>query len=176
MITRLSPMAAICLAAVAATPVFAHASTPYRDETRGFSIAVPDGWSAFDGGMMTTSPDDKIRCTVSVRDNPATAGQTQDQVNTDAAATYTPTFWERQFFVGGASGDIDDSGVATFDAHQAPWAKGTVKYSHSALANFEIVMVPAPGKVATVTCVGEPAPYAANQAGATIVINSLRPL
>ena len=176
MITRLSPMAAIGLAALAGLPAIAADAQPYRDETRGFSITVPDGWSSFEGGMMTTSPDAKVRCTVAASANPATVGQLQEQINTDAAATYTPLFWDRQFFVGGASGAIEDSGVASYDAHQAPWAKGTVEYPNAALANFEIVMVPSPGKVTTVTCVGEPDPYAANQAGVTTIINSIRPL
>jgi hypothetical protein len=176
MIARPISIAAFCMAAAVAVPYASAEAKPYRDAERGFTIAVPEGWSAFDGGLMTTSPDSKVRCTVAVSPNAATSGLPQDQVNADAAATYTPIFWERQFFVGGASGAIDDSGVATFDAFQAPWAKGTVEYPRSALANFEIVMVPAPGKVATVTCVGEPEPYAANQAGVTAVINSLRPL
>ncbi len=167
------------LAAAATLIAAAHAETKdvreYKDEARGFSMRLPDGWTDPKGGMMTTSADGSVRCNVTAQPTPKTADMTQDQVNASMQA-YTADIWEQRFFTGGAKGVVTDSGITRLDLHDAPWARGTVEYPRSPLAKFGVILVPAPGKLVSVTCTGEPAAYDKNLHGVTTILNWIRPL
>lgn len=147
----------------------------YADAARGFSMKVPEGWSDPAGGLVVTSADGAVRCTVTAQPVPQTAGKTQDQVNA-AMQVYTADIWNRQFFAGGATGTVDHSGITRMEQYDAPWARGTITYPGSPTAKFGVLLIQAPGKLASVTCTGEPLAYDANLSGVTTVLNWLRPL
>ncbi|BCW87462.1 hypothetical protein sos41_05910 [Alphaproteobacteria bacterium SO-S41] len=150
-------------------------ATLYEDRTHGFSTMIPDGWSNPAGGLVTSSADGSVRCSITAMPVKQTAGMTQDEVNA-AMGVYTSDIWKTQFFTGGATGEITDSGITKLEQYDAPWARGTIIYPGTAFAKFGVLMVQAPGKLATVTCTGEPTSYDTNLRGLTTVLNYLRPL
>ena len=150
-------------------------ATLYEDRTHGFSTLIPDGWSNPAGGLVTTSGDGSVRCSITAMPVPRTSGMTQDEVNA-AMAVYTADIWKTQFFTGGATGTITDSGITRLEQFDAPWARGNITYPGSAYAKFGVLMVQSPGKLASVTCTGEPSAYDTNLRGLTTVLNYLRPL
>lgn len=168
-------VAALLLAAALTSPTAAAAPQPYRDEARGFAMVIPDGWSDPKGGAMTESGDHAVRCTVTAQPAKQTAGMTQEDVNAMVSRSYTKDVWEHQFFTGGATGAITESGITKMEQYDAPWARGTVTYTGSNLAKFGTILLMAPGKIASVTCVGEPAGFDANFSGITTILNYLRP-
>lgn len=150
-------------------------ATLYEDRTHGFSTLIPDGWSNPAGGLVTTSADGSVRCSITAMPVPRTSSMTQDEVNA-AMGVYTADIWKTQFFTGGATGTITDSGITRLEQFDAPWARGNITYPGSAYAKFGVLMVQAPGKLASVTCTGEPSAYDTNLRGLTTVLNYLRPL
>ena len=173
--------ARFALAAIAALVVVVPAATAkdgatlYEDRAHGFSTMIPDGWSDPAGGLATSSADGSVRCSITAMPVKQTAGMTQDQVNA-AMSVYTADVWNGQFFTGGATGTITDFGITKLEQYDAPWARGTIIYPGTAFAKFGVLMVQAPGKLATVTCTGEPTSYDTNLRGLTTVLNYLRPL
>jgi hypothetical protein len=165
-------LAAACVLAGAAA---AKDAVLYEDRARGFSTMIPEGWSDPAGGVSTSSADGSVSCTITAMPTPRTATLTQDEVNA-SMSVYTSDVWKQQFFTGGASGAITDSGITRLEQYDAPWARGTITYPGSAFAKFGVLMVAAPGKLASVTCTGEPTAYDTNLRGLTTVLNYLRPL
>lgn len=166
----------VCLIAVMLVSA-AMAAEPkdYADPERGFSMKVPDGWTGPAGGLAVTSADGGVRCTITARKVPQTADKTQEQVNA-AMQAYTADLWKGQFFTGGANGTIEKSGVTRMEQYDAPWARGTITYPGSASAKFGVLLIQAPGRLASITCTGQPLAYDANFTGVTTAINWLRPL
>lgn len=165
--------AAIALAAV--TSAAAKDAVLYEDKARGFSTMIPAGWSDPAGGLFTSSADGSVRCTITAMPVPRTATLTQDEVNA-SMNVYTSDVWKQQFFTGGAVGAVTDSGITRLEQYDAPWARGTITYPGTAFAKFGVLLVAAPGKLASVTCTGEPTAYDTNLRGLTTVLNYLRPL
>lgn len=169
-----------CLVALAAVLVMTGAAVSregklYQDAARGFQTLIPDGWSDPAGGLVTTSADGSVRCTITAQPAPRTASMTQDEVNT-SMGVYTADIWKQQFFTGGATGVVTDSGITRLEQFDAPWARGTITYPGNPTAKFGVLLIAAPGKLASVTCTGEPFAYDKNLVGLTTVLNYLRPL
>ena len=171
---RLAAAAALS-AALFATPALAAEARMYRDEARGFTTMIPEGWTDPAGSATTFSPDGAVSCTISVLPNPRTLGKDQADINA-SLSVYTNEVWKTQFFTGGATGQIDTSGITKLEQFDAPWARGTITYPGRALAKFGVLMIHSPGKVASVTCTGEPPSYDKHVAGIGWVLNYLRPL
>lgn len=168
-------LAAVALGVALALPALAREGQLYEDRTRGFSTVIPPGWTDPAGGLVTTSADGSVRCTITAQPVPQTASMTQDEVNA-SMSVYTADIWNRQFFVGGATGAVSESGITRLEQYDAPWARGTITYPNSPTAKFGVLLISAPGKLASVTCTGEPFAYDKNLYGLTTVLNYLRPL
>lgn len=171
-----SPMTVLAVLVALVSSAQAADPRPYRDDARGFTMMIPDGWSDMNGGVMTESPDHAVRCTITAQPNGQTAAMTQDDVNAMVSRAYTKEVWERQFFVGGATGTIAESGITRLEQFDAPWARGMVTYPGSAPAKFGTILLMAPGRIASASCIGDPASYTANFAGITAILNFLRPI
>lgn len=146
----------------------------FADPAAGYAMKLPEGWSEPAGGV-TLSGDGSVRCAVTAQPVPQTATMTQDQVNASMQA-YTAEVWAGRFFTGGVTGTIDHSGITRMEQYDAPWARGRMNYPNGAVAKFGVIMLSAPGKLASVTCAAEPAAYDGNLAGITTILNWLRPL
>ena len=171
-----SRLAVAALAAsVLAVPAAAAEGRLYQDRARGFSTMIPDGWSDPSGGLTTSSPDGSVSCTITAQPVSATASMSQDAINA-SMQVYTAAVWQGQFFRGGAEGVIETSGITRLEQFDAPWARGTITYPGRPLAKFGVLLVQAPGKLASVTCTGEPFAYDKNLRGLSTVLNYLRPL
>ncbi len=162
---------------IAAAAAFAANAEPrdYADPARGFSMKIPEGWSDLAGGMATTSADGSVRCAITATPTPQTASRSQDQVNAGMQA-YTADIWKQQFFANGATGTVENAGITRMEQFDAPWARGFITYPGNPTAKFGVLVIAAPGRLASVTCTGEPAAYDANLGGVTTVLNWLRPL
>lgn len=150
---------------------------PHSDPARGFSTLIPEGWSDFAGGTTTYSADRSVSCTITVTPNPQTAGMQQDDINR-MLQVYTAEVWRAQFFQGGATGTIVQTGITRLDGFDAPWAKGQITYPGRALAKFTALLVQGPGKIVSGTCTGEPSGYDKHENiyGVGKVLNYMRPL
>jgi hypothetical protein len=167
--------ATLAIAAALAAPAIAAEGRLYQDQARGFSTLIPEGWSDPSGGLTTSSPDGSVSCTITAQPVSATASMSQDAVNA-SMQVYTAEVWRDQFFRGGAEGVIETSGITRLEQFDAPWARGTITYPGHQLAKFGVLLVQAPGKLASVTCTGEPIAYEKNLRGLSTVLNYLRPL
>ncbi len=168
-------LAVLTIAMAAALATAAAQPRDHADAARGFSMKVPEGWSGPDASLAVASPDGAVRCTITAQPVPQTAAHTQDQVNASMKA-YTADIWKSRFLTGGVTGAIEHSGITRMEQYDAPWARGRLNYPNGATARFGVLMIAAPGKLASVTCTGEPHVYDANIAGITTVLNWLRPL
>lgn len=162
-------------AALLITPALAAEPRDVTDPAHGFSMKIPDGWSGLDAGLSTTSPGGGVRCTITAQAVPQTTAQTQDQVNASMQA-YTADIWRSRFFTGGITGAIENAGITKMEQFDAPWARGRLNYPGGAVAKFGVLMIAAPGRLASVTCTASPSVYDENLAGITTVLNWLRPL
>lgn len=172
----------LSLVLLMATALIADASAgepkPYRNETNGFSLLVPDGWSdpAAADGMTTVSADGSVRCSVTAQANAATKDTTQDTINAQVAATYNGELWERQFLSNGQQGQIESSGITRIEHYDAPWAKGWLRYPNQPNARFGVILFQTPGRIVSLTCIGEMASYDKNGDDVVTVLNNLRPV
>jgi hypothetical protein len=147
----------------------------YADPARGYSMKVPEGWSSPAAGGVTTSADGAVQCTVTTQAVPQTATQSQEQVNA-AMQAYTPDIWRQRFFTGGVTGTVETAGITKMEQFDAPWARGRMAYPNGVEVKFGVLLISAPGRLATVTCLSDPGAYDKNLAGITTVLNWLRPL
>lgn len=172
MVRRIAVLAAsIALMAAATAPEV----TPYTDSVKGFTTMIPVGWSDPAGSMTTASGDQTIHCTFTVSSNPRTANMGQDEINASLAA-YTADVWKQQFFTSGVTGSIEVSGITRLEAFDAPWARGMITYPGQAANKFGVLLVAGPGKIVTVTCLGDAGSYAEHVFEIGKVMNYLRPL
>ena len=171
------PLVLITASAVLVTGAAAGEPKPYRNETNGFSLLVPDGWSdpAAADGMTTTSADGAVRCSVTAQADEATKNETQDAINARISATYTGDSWERQFLGNGTEGQIESSGITRIEQWDAPWAKGWLRYPQQT-ARFGVILFQTPGRIISLTCIGETASYDKNNDDVVTVLNNLRPV
>lgn len=169
------PVLAICLLCGLLT-ASASAAEPrdIADPAAGYAMKLPAGWSEPAGGV-TTSADGSVRCTMTGQAVPQSAALTQDQVNASMQA-YNAEVWKSRFFTGGITGTIEHSGITKMEQYDAPWARGRLNYPNGAVAKFGVILLSAPGKLATVTCTATPAAYDAHLGEVTTVLNWLRPL
>lgn len=165
----------LAAALLSAAPALAAETRDVADAAHGFSLKIPGGWSDLDAGLSTSSPDGGVRCTIAAQAVPQSAAMTQEQVNATMQA-YTADIWKARFFTGGVTGQIENSGITRMEQYDAPWARGRLNYPNGATAKFGVIMLSAPGKMASVTCTATPAAYDDNLAGITTVLNWLRPL
>lgn len=165
---------AALLAAGLNTPAAAAEARDIADPAAGYAMKLPAGWSEPSGGV-TTSADGSVRCTMTGQDVPQSAALTQDQVNASMQA-YSAEVWKSRFFTGGITGTIEHSGITRMEQYDAPWARGRLSYPNGAEAKFGVILLSAPGKLATVTCTATPAAYDAHLGEVTTVLNWLRPL
>lgn len=146
----------------------------FADPAAGYALKLPDGWTDPVGGV-TTSGDGSVRCTATGQAVAQTAAMTQEQVNATMQA-YTADVWKTRFLTGGVTGSIDHSGITKMEQYDAPWARGRLNYPNGANAKFGVIMLSAPGKMATLTCSADPAAYDSHLADITNLLNWLRPL
>ena len=146
----------------------------FADPAAGYALKLPDGWSEPAGGV-TTSADGSVRCTATAQAVTQTVTMTQDQVNGTMQA-YTADIWKARFLTGGITGSIDHSGITKMEQYDAPWARGRLTYPNGAVAKFGVIMLAAPGKLASLTCSADPAAYDSHLADITNLLNWIRPL
>ncbi|MFT3810733.1 MAG: hypothetical protein QM698_12510 [Micropepsaceae bacterium] len=146
----------------------------FADPAAGFSLKLPEAWTDPAGGV-TTSADGSVRCTATGQPVPQTAAMTQEQVNATMQA-YTADIWKSRFLTGGVTGSIDHSGITKMEQYDAPWARERLNYPNGAAAKFGVIMLSAPGKLASLTCLADPAAYDSHLADITNLLNWLRPL
>jgi len=84
--------------------------------------------------------------------------------------------WKTRFLTGGVTGSIDHSGITKMEQYDGPWARGRLNYPNGAAAKFGVIMLSAPGRMATLTCSADPAAYDSHLADITNLLNWLRPL
>lgn len=165
---------ALLLAAALTVSASAGEMRDFADPAAGFSLKLPTGWTDPVAGV-TTSADGSVRCTATGQAVPQTASMTQEQVNVTMQA-YTAEVWKTRFLTGGVTGSIDHSGITKMEEYDAPWARGRLNYPNGAAAKFGVIMLSAPGRMATLTCSADPAAYDSHLADITNLLNWLRPL
>lgn len=164
----------IVAASLGAGPALAVDTRPYVNETQGYKMEIPEGWSDVVNGS-TSSPDGYVRCTISAQANPRTVNTHQDEIN-NSLKVYTAEVWKKQFFTGGATGVIETTGITRLEQFDAPWARGTITYPGSVTAKFGVLMIQGPGRIASVTCTGDPNTYDKRVFEVGKILNYLRPL
>ena len=105
----------------------------------------------------------------------ANALDVSKQVNATMQA-YTAEVWRSRFLAGGVTGSIDHSGITKMEQYDAPWARGRLNYPNGAAAKFGVIMLAAPGRLASITCSADPTAYDDHLADITNLLNWLRPL